>query len=287
VSGMRGHAFCWFSLLTVLLLAGEPPARGYGNQRDTVHFDLYRDYLIVVRGSAGPLKGLNFLLDTGASPTVLDRRVAEKLHLDQLPASIAVVGGSVEATQATAPTLEVGPARRDNLHVLIEDLSFFQKALPVRIDAVVGLDLLGQSAFEIDYAARQILFGAVPLLSNSLPLRLQAGLPIVEAQVNHLAAHLMVDTGASSLILFEPSAPRPMRVSEVRPTPGTIGEFDRKQVWLPSLKLGEAEFGKEPAFLVRSRSDGAQDFDGLMSPAALGISKLAIDLGRGLLTFSR
>ena len=78
-----------------------------------------------------------------------------------------------------------------------------------------------------------------------------------------------------------------MRVSEVRPTPGTIGEFDRKQVWLPSLKLGEAEFGKEPAFLVRSRSDGAQDFDGLMSPAALGITKLAIDLGRGLLTFSR
>jgi hypothetical protein len=284
---MRGHAFCWFSLLTVLLLAGEPPARGYGNQRDTVHFDLYRDYLIVVRGSAGPLKGLNFLLDTGASPTVLDRRVAEKLHLEQLPASIAVVGGSVEAAQATAPTLEVGPARRDNFNVLIEDLSFFQKALPVRIDAVVGLDLLGQSAFEIDYTARQILFGPVPLLANSLPLRLQAGLPIVEAQVNHLSAHLMVDTGASSLVLFEPSAPRPMRVSEVRPTPGTIGEFDRKQVWLPSLKLGEAEFGKEPAFLVRGRSEGAQDFDGLMSPAALGITKLAIDLGRGLLTFSR
>ena len=284
---MRGHAFCWFSLLTVLLLAGEPPARGYGNQRDTVHFDLYRDYLIVVRGSAGPLKGLNFLLDTGASPTVLDRRVAEKLHLEQLPASIAVVGGSVEAAQATAPTLEVGPARRDNFHVLVEDLSFFQKALPVRIDAVVGLDLLGQSAFEIDYTARQILFGPVPLLANSLPLRVQAGLPIVEAQVNHLSAHLMVDTGASSLVLFEPSAPRPMRVSEVRPTPGTIGEFDRKQVWLPSLKLGEAEFGKELAFVVRSRTDGAQDFDGLMSPAALGITKLAIDLGRGLLTFSR
>jgi hypothetical protein len=98
---------------------------------------------------------------------------------------------------------------------------------------------------------------------------------------------LMVDTGASSLILFELSAPKPTRVSEVRPTPGTIGEFDRKQVWLPSLRLGEAEFGKEPAFLVGGRGEGAQDFDGLMSPAALGIRKLAIDLGRGLLTFSR
>jgi hypothetical protein len=284
---MRGHAFCWFSLLTVLLMVGEPLAIGYGNQHDTVHFDLYRDYLIVVRGSAGPLKGLNFLLDTGASPTVLDRRVAEKLHLDQLPASISVVGGSVEATQATAPTLDVGPAHRENLHVLIEDLSFFQKALPVRIDAVVGLDLLGQNAFAIDYAARQIVFGSVPHLANELPLRLAAGLPIVEAQVNHLSAHLMVDTGASSLILFQPLAPKAMRVSEALPTPGTIGEFDRKQVWLPSLRLGETEFGKEPAFLVRSRGDGAQDFDGLVSPAALGITKIVFDLGRGVLTFSR
>jgi len=78
-----------------------------------------------------------------------------------------------------------------------------------------------------------------------------------------------------------------MRVSEVLPTPGTIGEFDRKQVWLPSLTVGEAEFGKEPAYLVRSRSSEAQDFDGLMSPAALGITRMAFDLGRGMLTFSR
>jgi predicted aspartyl protease len=287
---MRGHAFCWFSLLTVLLMAGEPPARGYGNHRDTVHFDLYRDYLIVVRGSAGPLKGLNFLLDTGATPTVLDRRVAEKLHLDQLPASIAVLGGSVQGGQATAPSLEVGPARRDNLDVIVEDLSFFQKAFPVRIDAVVGLDVLGQSAFEIDYTAREIRFGPLTPLKNSLPLRLEAGLPIVDAELNHLSVHLLLDTGASALILFQPATPRPaspMRVSEVRPTPGTIGEFDRKQVWLDSLRLGEAEFGKEAAFLVKGAGDGSQNFDGLISPAMVGITKLSIDLGRGVFAFSR
>jgi predicted aspartyl protease len=287
---MRGHAFCWFSLLTVLLLVGEPPARGYGNQHDTVHFDLYRDYLIVVRGSAGSLKGLNFLLDTGASPAVLDRRVAEKLQLDQLPVSIAVLGGSVQAGQATVPSLAVGPVRRDNLDVVVEDLSFFQKAFPVRIDAVVGLDVLGQSAFEIDYAAHEIHFGAVSPLKNSLPLRLQAGLPIVDAELNHFPVHLLLDTGASSLILFQPFTPRPaspMRVSEVRPTPGTIGEFDRKPVWLESLRLGEAEFGKEPAFLVKGAADGPQNFDGLISPALLGITKLSIDRGRGVVSFSR
>jgi predicted aspartyl protease len=285
---MRGHSLFCISLLTVLLVAGEPPAKGYTDGQ-TVRFDLYRDYLIVAKGSAGPLKGLHFLVDTGASPTVLDRPLAQKLQLEEIPASIAVVEGSVHAGQATLPSLQFGPMRRDNLNVLIEDLSFFQKALPVHIDAVVGLDVLGQSAFEIDYIAREIRFGSFPPLANSLPLQLKAGLPIVGAEMNHLSVHLLVDTGASSLILFEPSTPRPaspMKISADR-SANTIGEFERKQVWLPSLRVGETEFGRKSAFLVRNRGTANQDFDGLMSPVALGITKVAVDLERGILAFSR
>lgn len=280
---MRDRNFGLLSLLTVLLLVGNPAARG-DTKRQALRFDLYRDYLIVARGSAGPLKDLNFLLDTGASPTVLDRGLAQKLHLEELPASIAVLDGSVQAGQATLPSLNFGPMRRDNLPVLIEDLSFFQKALPVHIDAVVGLDVLGQTAFEIDYPSRKIHFGPLPQLANTLPIQMKAGLPIVDAELNHVSLHLLVDTGASSLILFEPSTPRPISPLKVS---AVIGEAERKQVWLRSVRLGEAQFGQEPAFVVRSRTDGNHDFDGLMSPAALGITKLEIDLGRGLLTFAR
>ena len=126
---MRGHSLFCISLLTVLLLAGEPPAKGYTDGQ-AVRFDLYRDYLIVAKGSAGPVKGLHFLVDTGASPTVLDRPLAQKLHLEEMPASIAVVEGSVQAGRATLPSLQFGPLRRDNLNVLIEDLSFFKKPSP-------------------------------------------------------------------------------------------------------------------------------------------------------------
>jgi hypothetical protein len=156
---------------------GSPPP-----VESTVKFDLYHDYLIVARGSAGPLKGLTFLIDTGASPSVLDPRLAQKLHLQQSPASIAVVGGSVPAGTAIVPSLNLGPIRRENVPVLIEDLSFFQKALPVRIDGVIGLDVLGQSAFLIDYGARQIHFGSHVVLPISIPLRLVKGLAIVDAE---------------------------------------------------------------------------------------------------------
>jgi hypothetical protein len=271
---MRNACVCWLSFLAVLAVAGQPAARG-SNPGRTVTFDLYRDYLIVARGSAGPLRGLNFMLDTGANPSVIDRRLAQKLQLQELPARIGVVGGSVQGGQSVVPSLELGPVRRENLPVLIEDLSFFQKAFPVRIDAIVGLDLLGQSPFVIDYREREIHFGTLPLLATSLSLHMKDGLPIVDAELNSGSVHLLLDTGASSLILF--GKPQPMKISV------TIGDFDRKQVWLRSLKLGEANFGREAAFLV----DRKQNFDGLMSPAALGITKIAIDEERGLLAFTR
>ena len=287
---MRGRELCWFSLLTVLVLTGEPVARGYTHGQ-AVGFDLYYNYLIVTHGSAGPLKGLNFLLDTGASPTVLDRRLAQKLGLEERPGNLAVLNGSVAAGRTIVPSLELGPIRRDNLNVVIEDLGFIQKALPVHIDAIVGLDVLGQSPFEIDYTSREIRFGPLPLLASSLPFRITAGLPIVEAELNHFSVHLMVDTGASSLVLFKTRTPSPVsavKIDSVQQPANSIGEVDRKLVRLQSVRLGAAEFGKQPVLMVPSRSDDFQDdFDGLMSPAALGITKITVDLGRGVLAFSR
>jgi predicted aspartyl protease len=287
---VRGQNYWLLSLLTILALALEPVAQGSGVGPTTVGFDLYRGYLIVVRGSAGPLRDLNFLLDTGANPTVLDRRLAKKLQLDELPGVLGGLNGRVAAGRTIAPSLQIGPTRRDNLPILIEDLSFFDKALPVRIDGVIGLDVVGQTAFEIDYSSRQINFGPIPSLKNSVRLWLRDGLPLVDATVNQASAHLLLDTGASSLILFDAktSVPAsPVKVSADQRSANMIGEFERKQVRLHSLRLGQAEFLQEPAFLVRTRGDATVDFDGLLSPAVLGITKVAIDLDQGVAAFSR
>lgn len=99
----------WLSVLLSFVLVVQPCAMGFREpgpreaMEGTVSFDLYHGYLIVARGSAGPLKGLVFLLDNGASPTVLDPRLARKLHLEQFPASISVLGGSVQAEMQACP----------------------------------------------------------------------------------------------------------------------------------------------------------------------------------------
>ena len=261
---MRDAGVCWLSLLAVLAVAGQPVARG-SNPGRTVTFDLYRDYLIVARGSAGSLKGLNFMLDTGANPSVIDRRVAQKLHLQELAASIAVIGGNVQGGQSVIPSLELGPVRRENLPVLIEDLSFFQKAFPVRIDAIIGLDLLGQSPFVIDYPAREIHFGSLPVLATSLSLHMQDGLPIVDAELNQrfcppvighgvVFPHPVWKAAATSAFAYEDQRHH----RRFRPEPGMVAKPETRasRLW-PGGSLSGGTPGRRKAAFRRSNESGS------------------------------
>jgi len=282
----------WFlAILTGLAIVGQPTAKGYkGGELDEhgrgrVGFELYRNYLIVVQGSVGPLKGLNFLFDTGATPSVLDARLAGKLHLATVPTDIAVLNGNVQGETAIVPGVQVGPIRKENVSVLIQDLSFLQKVLPTRIDGIVGLDVFSQDTFVIDYASREIRFGPSPSMPDSVPFHIKEGLGIVDAVINHAPVHLLVDTGASSLILFDEE---PVSGSKAaKPSSRTIGDFERRQVRSISLKLGGTEFGHEAAYVVHNHRDAGHDFDGLMSPVALGITRVTVDPARGRLAFTR
>jgi hypothetical protein len=283
------------SVLTSLTLAGQPAM--WANKRagldrspsTTVGFQLYRDYLIVVQGSVGPLKGLSFLLDTGTTPSILNPRLAGRLHLNPTSAVVAVLSGNVQGGSATVPSLEFGPVHRVDLPVMFADLSVLQSLLPIPIDGIVGLDVLGQSAFEIDYVSRKLRFGPTTTMPISVPLQIKDGLAVVDASVNHASTHLVLDTGAATLIVFkqvpgpDPAGPKPGRVS---PLPRSVANVEYRPVSLASFSLGEAEFGHKPAFMVPNPADAGHDFDGLMSLTALGIKRVAVDLARGTLAFS-
>jgi hypothetical protein len=288
VRAMRGRCFGLLLFLTCLIVwskfatAGTRKVNSDRPPSTTVNFQLYRDYLIIVQGSVGPLKGLNFLLDTGATPSVMDPWVARKLRLDSTPIGVAVLKGTAEGGITTLPNLQLGPIRKENLRVLIEDMSFIQKALPSRIDGIVGLDVLGENAFVIDYEARELRFGAAPVMASSMSLQMKQGLAFVDAIVNQETVHLLLDTGAPSLVLFQ-EMPDP-----VGGIPhGGIGAVDRKRERIISFTLGAANFGRKTACIVENHKDTGHDFDGLMSPTALGLTKVAVDLSRGVLAFSR
>ena len=58
---------------------------------------------------------------------------------------LAVHDQVVDAQQAVLPSVQIGTLRAESLPVLIRDLGFLQKDLGIRIDAVIGLDVLSLS----------------------------------------------------------------------------------------------------------------------------------------------
>ena len=173
--------------------------------------------------------------------------------------------------------------------VVVEDLTFVQGALPIEIDAIVGLDVLGQSRFPIDYASRAISFGPTPSMPDSIPLQMKNGLAFVDARVNHATVHLLFDSAAPSLIMFEElhDSESGLKAAVAQLSPKKIGEYEHGRVRRIDFSLGEVQFGHELAFVAPNQRDAGHDFDGLMSPVALGITRVAVDLNQKTLTFAR
>jgi hypothetical protein len=256
--------------------------------KGSIRFELYGGYLMVASGSVGSIKGLHFLIDTGTSTTLLDSSIAQKLGLEGMPEDVDIVffDGAVEAVHTWAPSIELGPLRVFHRPVLVRDLSTLSDSLLVHLDGIVGLDVLGQSPFEVDYRNRRIHFGHIPHLPIAIPLSTEQGLAIVDVEVNHATAHLLFDTGTPSLLIFRSKLPnfllnlkehRRKHDNKLKQNP------QPERVSLPAFRLGEAEFPWQQAIVSESRDECGLDFDGVLSPAALRIDAFSVDLERGAL----
>ena len=117
-------------------------------------FRTYRDYIVVVQGSLGAKLRRNLIIDTGTDPSVIDRRVAQELRMAGTAGTLAVHDRVVDAEQAVLSSVRIGTLRAESLPVLIRDLGFLQKDLGIRIDGVIGLDVLSLSNFSIDVSVR-------------------------------------------------------------------------------------------------------------------------------------
>jgi len=77
--------------------------------RRTIPFQLVSNFLVVVNGQVGELDGLKFIVDTGASYTLIDQKVADRLKLRRRPGKITNFNREVPVEWAEIPDLRVGP----------------------------------------------------------------------------------------------------------------------------------------------------------------------------------
>jgi predicted aspartyl protease len=120
-----------------------------------VTFDFVTDtYLIVVPVSINGHGPYRFLLDTGASSTVLSAAVAENLRMrPRRRALLSTAGGKVDITVRLVQTLNVGGAKLEGIEIAVGDLDLMKK---LNVDGLLGGDYLRMFRVDIDYDGKNI-----------------------------------------------------------------------------------------------------------------------------------
>lgn len=282
-------------LAALTVVARTLPAANHGVE---LPFRLYRGYTIVARGSIGGLKHLNFIIDTGAVPSVVDRKVTRKLLLEGHTELLSVFSKTVETRRVTLPSLVLGPIETGPLPVVVEDLTAFERQFGVRVDGMIGLDVLARQDFVVDYDSRTIGFGVAPGNGHwrdgraevSVPFELGPGYAVVKLDVEGQPVSLMVDTGARSLILFAPRVRG--RLAELRRIGERVignlgGTLALTEVVLPDVRLGSVRLAAQEAALLEGRAPDSVNLDGLLGLRSLGVRRVGFDFEHKTMTWAR
>ncbi len=249
-----------------------------------VPFKLYRDYTIIVKGSIGRLRNRNLLIDTGAVPSVLDSRVAKKLRLEGKPDRVSVLTRSISARRVELPSLRLGPIQAEAVPMLVRDLSCIEEILGVRVDAMVGLDVLAQGDFTIDYTTNKLVFGPAEPSGSEFAIQAGPGFVYATVQMEGQSLRLVVDTGTNHLVLFGRSAVARLaglRILSTRESTTMGGEVALKQVQLREVRLGSTAFHAFEAFLLDDSTEALAGLDGLLGIRALGPSRVGFNFTKG------
>ncbi len=250
-----------------------------------IPFKLYRDYAIVVRGSVGQRDRLNFLIDTGSSSTVVERSLARKLRLTTSPRSISVFESTVVVEEARLPSLQLGPLQVAPLSVVVQDLSSLQEVFSVRIDAIVGIDVLSRSSFTVDYEGRKLMWGLVEPLSDAVSCDPRFPYPTVPLEIGNRTFRVFVDTGAQELALFENrtgAIPGTRVVREETRTVMSGREVAVQRVEFKELTLGTTHWAHREGSLMEG-----SPFDGTLGPRWLGAKRIRFDFEHKVISWEK
>jgi Aspartyl protease len=283
----RTFALCVCALLLMSTLSRSEQAKDLDGK--DISFKLYGKYLVVVQGSLGELRKRNFLVDTGTNPTIVDEKIAEQLQLAPLtgmPNTLPVISGGVKAQFAVLPALQFGPIHRERLRVTVEDLSVFRDKVGTRIDAVVGLDVLGQSSFRIDYSRHRIFFGPLGVTGSTVSFSSGPPFVTVPMMIENRAVNVLIDTGTAGLVLFQSRLgawDRGLPQLGVATTSGLAGP-----VYLPVLQVRKSVMGNEDVGIRQiylGNGYNCCSFDGLMGISADQMRVIGFDFEHRLFTW--
>ncbi|MGB3509903.1 MAG: retropepsin-like aspartic protease [Microcoleaceae cyanobacterium] len=151
----------------------------------------------------------NFLLDTGASNSILDSKIAQKLGLVGTPIpndllSYFVVGddcSNINANIHSLPTLKVDNATVEG----IQGMGLPNAAIPGNLSGVLGLDFLHKFDVVVNPQTLELqLLPASSSVAGTIPLVGRMGVMLAKVKINGRGPFIfLLDTGADLMVLSQ------------------------------------------------------------------------------------
>ncbi|MBN9396320.1 MAG: aspartyl protease family protein [Candidatus Melainabacteria bacterium] len=161
----------------------------------------HKEILVKCRLNQG--EEIDFLFDTGASETIIDRRVAlDNGLVKQGEVAINAINGSITTNTTSIDRLEVGSLILNDVEARIMDLSGQSRHLGRRLGGIIGTNVISRFVTVIDYGKSRLSFHDAdtyprPVDAAQLTFTKRSA-PVVKIRLNNAFEQAMlVDTGAA------------------------------------------------------------------------------------------
>lgn len=257
--------------------------------------------LIVVKVQVNNSKPLSFILDTGASGSVINESRAKELGLRlEGEAEATTGGGSIEASFAKGVALKFSGVTINGLTLTAISLSGLEAGLGHNVDGILGYEIFNRYVVEIDYISRIIKFHepksylSAPGAGRVIPIRLIENTPFVRARVwqegaEAVEGNFLFNTGGVGALLFSAPFAVRNRLSEdaskaLRITSGAIlaNRSTALVARIKQLQLGGFVIGN-PFVSFSQNTQGTEsgdDDDGFIGAEVLRRFKIIVDYSR-------
>lgn len=241
--------------------------------------------------------GLNFIVDTGAGTTVLDKALFEELKLKSSGSVTARgEGGSAEAPRFSGLTLTGFGEAPIELPGIAIDLKAIGLALNRPLHGVLGYEFFKGRVVEIDYPAKRLRLHdskvAAPDGAHVLDIAIDGGRPFVTTLVSapggqDMEAKLLIDSGASQALKFEAAfserAALPTLEGPRSSSLGVGGARTMVPTQVGRIRSGTWELRDVPAVKVKHAAKSRPDesaSDGLIGNGVLSRYRVIVDYDR-------
>lgn len=255
-------------------------------------FSLSHGSLIVVKGSIGALHNLRFVLDTGTTQTIVDRRVVGRSRLPcHGKTTLINIDRVVRFARCILPSLGIGPFRMRDVKVSVGRLAG-TSAFASGADAIIGMDVLGASRFTVDYPSRRVTFQRLERPSPAAaknPDDPRCMTTVIDVQ-NH-PVRLIVDTGARNILLYEDRLRRDLPDLRIEGKAESVmigGRWPAERVVLPDVRLANGGTNRVALLIsLPPNNSFPPDIDGYLGVSTLHARRITFDFIAKTLTWER